>query len=372
MYDVAVARNLTYAFVQNGEVWVSIAGAQPRQLTHLGLSASDVMWGLSWSPSHRHLLVDAGAKFNTMHHVHYGAWIVTVPEGTTTALPSDSPLIDLCGGSTDYSGRNGCQWIDDRYLLYPNDAFPPQKGSTGYRVYDTVTQRAVSTPLDTLRVQPLLAMRSGALFFTPLGVPEIDRFDVTSGSFSLAFRLPGPAGGWSLSADGRRVVFLPTTPTRGAPFTPLPCGQGAYGSYLDASGATGQILPCRAIDTLVDFGPSAPQLSPDGVDLVAPAYTLSVASDGTKTSSPVLLRQRLSQATVTTGPGVQAPTPSEEDALGWLSETRTLVLQERPWTGGSFDSNSIQVYAVSGDRATPATLIETIDTRTAVVAALAP
>src|SRR5215468_1185450 len=35
LYDVALARNVTYAFVQNSEVWVSIEGAQPRQLTHL-------------------------------------------------------------------------------------------------------------------------------------------------------------------------------------------------------------------------------------------------------------------------------------------------------------------------------------------------
>src|SRR5262249_49542120 len=155
-------------------------------------------------------------------------------------------------------------------------------------------------------------------FFTPLGVPEIDRFDVTTGSFSRAFRLPGPVvndagpdGGWSLSADGRRVVFLPAAPTIVDPFTPLPCAQGAYGRYLAASGATGPVLPCRATDTLVARDYSAPQLSPDGVVLVAPAYALSVASDGKKTSRPVMLRQRLSQGVVTTSPRVQAPDRGE-------------------------------------------------------------
>src|SRR5262249_38455800 len=47
--DAAITSQLTYAFVQGNEVWVSLHGTPPRQVTHLGVTRDYSFWNLFWA-----------------------------------------------------------------------------------------------------------------------------------------------------------------------------------------------------------------------------------------------------------------------------------------------------------------------------------
>jgi hypothetical protein len=46
----ALASHLAFAFIQANDVWISLHGTPPQQVTHLGLGTQPLSWFLLWSP----------------------------------------------------------------------------------------------------------------------------------------------------------------------------------------------------------------------------------------------------------------------------------------------------------------------------------
>ncbi len=199
--DAQEAQAVSFAYVQNNDVWVSLHGAQPRQMTHVGLDPqAQLAWILIWSPDASQLLASE-SPFTSQGQ----AWLISLSNGTV------SPFPPLCLGP--------CWWLGERYIVYPAG------GGTHYmqvQLYDIQQRRAVPTALDAQQVVNDLETRESSVYFTPYPMsppptPQdglVKRFDLATNAITAAYTLPGPViiegiplfGAWDLSADGSRLV----------------------------------------------------------------------------------------------------------------------------------------------------------------------
>jgi len=203
--DAATARQLSFAYALDGEVWVSQHGAPPQQMTHVGLTDPSLQWWFTWTPDATKLLVNAGSFDGT----HAQAWIISLPDGAVTSLPASSPLVEGCG--------HLCYWVSDRYIV---QGIPAGSHYERYQVYDTQARRVVPSGLDGQSVTEV-EVRGDSIYFSPYESADvahyapgrIRRASVGNQTVTTSFTLPGPLvdegipfGSWDLSADGRRVV----------------------------------------------------------------------------------------------------------------------------------------------------------------------
>ncbi|HLY30214.1 MAG TPA: hypothetical protein VKQ36_04250, partial [Ktedonobacterales bacterium] len=208
MSDPAVADQLTFAFIQANDVWVSLRGAPPQQITHLGLGTQQLNWFLLWSEDQTRLLAVASNNPSSGTATSE-AWIIGLPGKSVQSLPS-SAVASACA---DHS----CAWLEDRYIVHMNTTRP---GShyLYYKIYDTQAQHDLSTGLDSQEIT-FWQVRGSSVFFTPydneptFALGAIKRFDFNSNQITTQFTLPGtmvaegiPSGVWDLSADAREVV----------------------------------------------------------------------------------------------------------------------------------------------------------------------
>ena len=204
----ALAGQLAFAFIQANDVWISLHGAPPQQVTHLGLGTQQLSWFLLWSPDQTKLFVDpinpaSGAALAE-------AWIISLLGNTVQSLPSSAPVIASCAD-------HDCAWLEDRYLVHQDESRLGAHASY-FRVYDTQAQRDLSTSLDDQHATRM-QVRGASVYFTPYALAPtsmpgtIKRFDFSSNQITTLFTVPGPlvdegipSGSWNLSTDARAVV----------------------------------------------------------------------------------------------------------------------------------------------------------------------
>jgi len=115
-----IAAHLTYTYVSNNDVWVSINGASPRQITHLGL-AGTYIWNLVVSADHSLVLAVGEATGGASTH----AWLITLPAdvvtminiGNISQINSAASLAVDCTSNSDQRFIQACRIIADRYLV---------------------------------------------------------------------------------------------------------------------------------------------------------------------------------------------------------------------------------------------------------------
>jgi hypothetical protein len=348
-YDPRVASELAYAYAQGSDIFVSIGGGQPTHVLHVDLPSDPAQipsfaWGFAWSPDHSLLLVTAAGAFNTLHHTLYGAWVVTLPAGTVTILPKSSPIVDACAGIV-------CLWVGNRFVLYQG-LLPTANRTWHYGLYDTVAQRSMATALDAQSIQYRPVVRGDAVYFTPAGKREIDRFDVATNRITKAFDLPGPVvisnsgdtpdGGWDLSADASRLVFVPASDGSGQA-----CASAGCGLYQDASG---QARPILAVSSTRYVPRESISIAPDGTHAAVITY---YAKDGKE-----LLQQRLPDGSVSAN-ALESPVPNDYgdyEFIGWSARTSGIFLRVAVAADLTYVTGW-RVYFVPLNQDTPARLI---------------
>jgi hypothetical protein len=348
IYDPLVARELTYAYAKGSDIYVSIGGRLPTHVLHVDLPSDPAQipsfaWGFAWSPDHSLLLVTATGALNTLHHTLYGVWVVKLPAGTVTILPKSSPIVDACAGIV-------CLWVANRFVLYQG-LLPTANRTWHYGLYDTVAQRSMGTALDAQSIQYRPVVRGDAVYFTPAGKREIDRFDVATDRIAKAFDLPGPVvisnsdgtpdGGWDLSADATRLVFVPASDNGQR------CASAGCGLYQDASG---QATPILAVNATRYVPRESISISPDGTHAAVVTY---YAEDGKQRKEA--FQQRLPAGSVSADV-LASPEPNDYgdyEFIGWSSGIFLRVAV----AAGLTSVTSWRVYFVALDRGTPARLI---------------
>lgn len=322
-----IARQLSLAFVQANDVWVSVRGAAPRQVTHLNLSPQSLDWRLTWSADQTKLLATESNSVSSGTFAG-GAWIISLPELSITPLPT---LASLSGGCS-----ISCGWLDDRYFVYADVA---EAGSHArvYHVYDTHTQRPLSTSLDTQNITEW-EVRRGEVYFTPYldstgtgrFVPgAIKRFDLASNQMSTAFTVSEGAlvsdgissARWDLSADGTRVVYY----FFGGALQDCPAGLQCKTMYQDTTGRVAAIFSSYQAAAHVSTQINAPLwIAPDGN---AAAGFISASPTSIAPTPP----DTLVQQALPSGNGWRNALPTEDhpysdQVLGWLNLPAGLVL----------------------------------------------
>lgn len=350
--DPAVAAELSFAFVRDNDVWVSWQGNAPRQLTHFGLGNQSLDWGLIWSPDHTKLLAVAAASPITAATAR--GWILAMPGGAATALPS--------GANVSLGCLTACTWMVDRYIAYFNDAANPPPRFTYLKLYDTQTQRDLSTALDTIGIpehqyQPIgtdiyfadFRHASSSGLQTYLGV--ISRFDLASNTITTAFTVPGPAieqaipdGGFDLSADGSKIVAWGTS-------TDCPSAHCAF--YQDRPGPVIPILPAPGARG-ASYIPAS--ISPDG------AHVATFVDDSSGTTSQIVQQALPSGHELTNTIPVVAGAAGygEASILGWTQKYIVITASIDQYAGISSVSSPTGIFVAPLGSSQAAHLVETV------------
>ncbi len=325
--DMNIARQLSFAFIQANDVWVSLHGAAPRQVTHLDLSTQQLDWHLVWSADGTKLLA---AAINPVSNGAFagGAWIISLPDGSAASL---SAFASLSGCAI------SCGWLDGRYLVYADVA---EAGSHAqvYHIYDTQAQRALSTSLDNQRITEW-EVRGGELYFTPYidstgtgsFVPgAIKRFDLASNQITTAFTVSEGAlvaqgasfAHWDISADGSKIVYY----FFGGALHGCPVGIQCKTLYQDTTGSITAIFSSYQAGANASAQINAPiWISPDGS-----------AAAGFISASPTIIASNppdtLVQQTLPAGNEWSNALPVEnhpygDQILGWISQPAGIVIQ---------------------------------------------
>ncbi len=325
--NAAIADQLAFAYVQNNDVWVSIHGAQPTQLTHL----EKTIQGLSWTADQTKLAITYGDYPNIASEV------VNVATGATTALPA--ALFQYCG-----IGPNGsCPWIGDRYLAYFITQGPH---NASYGVYDTQTSQTLKITLNSLPYAPVIHGNS-VYYITSqsCATSVLNRLDLLAGTVTTVATLPGSpfdlginGGGFSVAPNGD-AIFLPVASTSGAGCQASP----NFSPVEVVSQGHGQ--PVSAYQSAPQFSIASAAIAPDG----AVGAFATIAGSATSTASLALVALP-SGPSQTLAPASQSPLAGYL-GLRWLG-TNLIVTR---------DSNTeIALFSVPEQGGTQLEPVETI------------
>jgi hypothetical protein len=242
--DPALALQLTFAFVQDNDVWVSWKSKAPQQMTHLGVGAQHLIWTLAWSPDQSKLLINETADVDA---TSARAWILTLaPNYSLTELPASAPVVAGC------ANYFTCSWLGQRYIIHLNRAVYNQNFHS-FKIYDLQSGRDLTTALDDQTISEL-EVRGQYVYFSSVqtsggaGAPpgKIERFDLAGNSYTTVYTAPGPfigevavVGGWDLSADASRAVSWYTAGV-GVPHHCPVSSCNAY--YQDSTGTVAAIF----------------------------------------------------------------------------------------------------------------------------------
>lgn len=339
--DPAVAAELSFAFVRDNDLWVSWQGSAPRQVTHFGLGNQSLDWRLVWSADHTKLLAVAASSPITAATVR--GWILAMPGGAATALPLPA------GANVSLGCMNACAWMADRYIVYHNEAANSSPHATYLKLYDTQTQRDLSTALDTIEMTGYQPIGTDIYFVdyrmseSPMPGPTvISRFDLASNTITIAFTVPVslvmgglPAGGFDLSADASKIVAWGTL-NASTDCPSAPC----HAFYQDRSGTATPILHSLSSS----YAPVS--ISSNG------AYAAALVGDISGATSQI----------------VQQPLPSGHELTNALAATGATIFG---WTHGhiiitaesqdaSVTGSTTRVYAAPVGSSQAAHLVETV------------
>ncbi len=326
--DSAIASQLSFAFVQANDVWVSLRGAPPQQVTHLNLSTQQLAWYLVWSADQTKLLV-VESNPTSSSGFQGGAWMISLPGESITPVSTFATLSSGCAFS--------CGWLEDRYLVYADVA---EAGSHAqvYHIYDTQAQRALATSLDSQKITEW-EVRGGELYFTPYVdstgtgsfVPgAIKRFDLASNQITTAFTVSEGAlvaegissARWDISADGKKIVYY----FFAGALHDCPAGVQCKTIYQDATGRITAIFPSYQAGANVTTQINAPVwISPDGTD--AAGFITGGGASAAGGPLDTLVQQALPSGNgwSTALPAVTGP--HSDLVLGWISQPAGIIIQ---------------------------------------------
>jgi hypothetical protein len=367
--DSAIAGQLSFAFVQANDVWVSWRGAAPQQVTHLNLSAQQLAWNLVWSADQTKLLATEGNS-DPGGASQAGVWIISLAEETITPLPTLSPVTAGCVIS--------CGWLDDRYLVYMDVA---QTGSHAqvYHIYDTQRQRTLSTSMDNLRITEWEA-RDDELYFTPYidsvdtdnFVPgAIKRFDLASNRITTAFTVSEGAlviqglssAHWDLSADGKKIIYY----FFGGALHGCPSGIQCKTIYQDSAGRITAIFPSyqASVNATTQIN-GALWISPDGNH--AAGFISAIATIIAPNPPDTLVQQTLPSGSAESNALPAEDHPYSDRVLGWISHPAGIVVQRIEEDAQDAPLASDTYFAPLGSNA--AHLVETVQASVVAFASL--
>lgn len=332
--DAQAAQAVSFAYVQNNDVWVSLHGAQPQQMTHLGLDPqAQLDWLLFWSPDASQLLATASSASGQGQ-----AWLLSLTSGTA------SPFPPLCAGP--------CVWAGERYLIYPTDL---ESHWMRVGLYDVQQRRAVPSALDSEQaIVDDLEARGSAVYFSPyvISPPQspqdgvVDRFDLTANTITTAYTLPAPVvsegiplfNAWDLSGAGNRLVAAFPGSAQHCP------QQTCYTYYEDSAGAVSVLFPTHQSQQAGIA--SDVRISPDGTMAVG----IVASSSGAQYS---VVEQALPAGSETT-----TAIPTAADVLGWTTGDSVLMYQNLLDHANEYTAGSLVWIVRSG--ASQPELVETI------------
>lgn len=366
--DQQVANQINVAYVQDNEVWLGMRGAQPEQVTHLGLSQTLTLdWRLIWSPDSSKLLVVANDN-PPAQVTHPRVWIIAAETGSVTDVPS------LGAADLSLGCEQACSWLTDRYIVHVN----PNGGSphyAQYEIYDTQTQRDISTALDNVAASDL-EVRGSAVYFSgyyvsPSSMPgTINRFDLDTNTITAnVFTAPGPlvsqgipAASWDISADGSHVVYLFGISVN-TPCQAPPC----FSYYQDRAGVA-ELFPGYQSQAGGGAYPlSDLTISPDGQHAAA----LFGTTTGTPAGAPPedILQQQVPSGAVSEE-GVSSGN-SRGWIAGWTTRTPGVIL-EQPRVDGNENTLSTSIYFAPLGSSGEAELVESLALPVNVAISISP
>ncbi len=346
--DPAIARQLSFAFVRNNDVWESYHGAQPRQITHLSLSGQQLSWRLSWTPDQSKILAWAVSDLQPNQPAY--AWSITTDDNNVTPLPST--LAQACGGGLT------CFWLTDRYIVH-FDIARIGAHAQYLKLFDLQTGRDISTALDDEKVTEV-EVRGSALYYTPYTFSSgpdtspgmIWRFDVRTDTITRVFTVPGPlisqglpAGTWDLSQNAHELVaWFGTGVTVHCPVS------ACHTYYQDTSGTTAAILTSQqSMDRLT--------ISPDG-EHAASTVAANAATIQQQASDYSIVQQMLPSGTVQST-ALPQTLGAQYSVLGWTADSTSILVQQAQ-VDRQENTPPAALYAVTAGRYDAAHLVETL------------
>lgn len=219
------------------QIWASVNGGTPRQITHVAPSTADCTNQVAWSPpvfspDLRHIVASLGG-YNCGDGALTGQEaIIDVATGAIALVPGTNSYVRV---SQRTSG-----WLNNDTIFFVNGA--------GISTYTLGSGSATVLPGDdhaeeaVLRGTTLFWMRLD--FASPNWTATLHRYDmsahsalpgvITLGQIHACQCSPGdfPTPGWDASPDGSRMVYQAVTPKTGADF-------GIASSHVYAANADG-------------------------------------------------------------------------------------------------------------------------------------
>jgi hypothetical protein len=254
---------LDHASPPTPQIWASINGGAPRQITHLPPVTTDCdtqgLWGLPvFSPDLSHIVASIGSANCGDGPLSGPIDTIAVASGAITPIPTTN--------ASDLSSERTAGWLDNHTVYFVN--------SSGLYTYalgagSPVLVSALASPWEAaLRGSTLFWMQMSYSSSTNNWSTSLHRYDMSThtalpGSISLGqvhecacspgdFHLQG----WDASPDGSHVVYQVTTPLTGDTFGIA--SSHIYYASADGSGAT-QIARYMSTNQPVRM-----QISPNG------------------------------------------------------------------------------------------------------------
>lgn len=326
--DAAIASQLSFAFVRANDVWVSLRGATPRQVTHLGLPAQQLDWRLIWSADQTRLLATESNDFST-GAFQGQSWIIGLPDQAVTPLSATDLLTEGCTIS--------CGWLGDRYLVHADVAKVGSHAQV-YHVFDTHTRRDLSTRLDS-EVITAWEVRGASLYFSPyldstgrgtFAPGAILRFDLASNQITTVFTVTIgalvsegiSAANWDISADGSKIVYY----FFGGALHDCPAGVHCETMYQDSTGRVTAIFLHYQAGANLTIQINMPiWISPDGK--IAAGFITGGGASGASGPLDTLVQQALPSGNAWSNAIAPGDHPHDDRVLGWMSQPAGIIIQ---------------------------------------------
>lgn len=234
------------------QIWASINGGIPRQITHVAPSTVDCTNQVAWSPpvfspDLRHIVAALGGYNCGDGPLTGQVEIVDVATGAIAPVSATNPYIRI--------SQRTAGWLDNNTIFFVNGSgiSTYSLGSAGA----TLLPGATNVEEAVLRGTTLFWMR---IDFGSNWTATLHRYNMSAhtalpgaialGQVHMCACSPGdfPTPGWDASPDGSRVVYQVVTPRTGADFGIT--SSHVYAANADGSGAT-QIARYMVTTTLI-------------------------------------------------------------------------------------------------------------------------
>lgn len=268
------------------QIWASINGGTPRQITHVAPSTDACTNQVAWSPpvfspDLTHIVAALGGYNCGDGPLSGQVEVINATTGAIAVVPGTNSFIRL---SQRTSG-----WLDNHTIFFVNSSglytYTLGAGSTtllpGVNLADEAVLRG--TTLFWLRLDFASSNWSATLHRYDIGTHSALPGVITLGQVHACACSPGDVfmSGWDASPDGSRVVYQSVTPKTGADFGIA--SSRIYAANSDGSGAS-EIAHYMTTNTLIRM-----QFSPNG-QLIA--FTNALPSPSVITASSTSLGAR--------------------------------------------------------------------------------